>query len=167
MFELNPSHLPDALTQHAIMLFVAAVLGYIIGYVSHQRTINQLMNELDGMERVPATDTVHPTPVHAAPIVQRTEEEAVLIRIQSRSKALDFERIGYAGPDDADNLRFIEGINPMVEHRLHAAGIYRFNQLAHLTPDDVYLLNEILEFFPGRVQRDNWVGQAKTLLQNR
>jgi len=165
MFELNPSHLPDALTQHAIMLFVAAVLGYIIGYVSHQRTINQLTNELDGMERVPATE--RQPPVDAAPVVQRTDEEAVLLRIQSRSKALDFERIGYAGPDDADNLRFIEGINPMVEHRLHAAGIYRFNQLAHLTPDDVYLLNEILEFFPGRVQRDNWVGQAKTLLQNR
>ncbi|PRY37130.1 putative flap endonuclease-1-like 5' DNA nuclease [Spirosoma oryzae] len=165
MFELNPSHLPDALTQHAIMLFVAAVLGYIIGYVSHQRTINQLTNELAGMERV------HPierqTPVDAAPVVQRTDEEAVLIRIQSRSKALDFERIGYAGPDDADNLRFIEGINPMVERRLHAAGMYRFSQLAHLTPDDVYLLNEILEFFPGRVLRDNWVGQAKTLLQNR
>jgi predicted flap endonuclease-1-like 5' DNA nuclease len=165
MFELNPSHLPDALTQHAIMLFVTAVLGYIIGYVSHQRTINQLTNELDGMERVPVIE--HQTPAEAAPIVQRTEEEAVLIRIQSRSKALDFERIGYAGSDDADNLRFIEGINPMVEHRLHAAGVYRFSQLAHLTPDDVYLLNEILEFFPGRVQRDNWVGQAKTLLQNR
>ncbi len=165
MFELNPSHLPDALTQHAIMLFVAAVLGYIIGYVSHQRTINQLTNELAGMERVQPTE--RQTPVDAAPVVQRTDEEAVLIRIQSRSKALDFERIGYAGPDDADNLRFIEGINPMVERRLHAAGMYRFSQLAHLTPDDVYLLNEILEFFPGRVQRDNWVGQAKTLLQNR
>lgn len=167
MFELNPSHLPDALAQHAIMLLVAAVLGYIIGYVSHQRTINQLTNELDGMERVPAPVTERQSSVDAAPVVQRTEEEAVLIRIQSRSKALDFERIGYAGPDDADNLRFIEGINPMVERRLHAAGIYRFSQLAHLTPDDVYLLNEILEFFPGRVQRDNWVGQAKTLLQNR
>lgn len=165
MFELNPSHLPDALTQHAIMLFVAAVLGYIIGYVSHQRTINQLANELDGMERVPVIE--RQTPVDAAPVVQRTEEEAVLIRIQSRSKALDFDRIGYAGPDDADNLRFIEGVNPMVERRLHAAGMYRFNQLAHLTPDDVYLLNEVLEFFPGRIQRDNWVGQAKTLLQNR
>ncbi len=165
MFELNPSHLPDALSQHAIMLFVAAVLGYIIGYVSHQRTINQLTNELDGMERVPATE--RQTPVDTAPVVQRTDEEAVLIRIQSRSKALDFDRIGYAGPDDADNLRFIEGINPMVERRLHAAGMYRFSQLAQLTPDDVYLLNEVLEFFPGRVQRDNWVGQAKTLLQNR
>lgn len=165
MFELNPSHLPDALTQHAIMLFVAAILGYIIGYVSHQRTINQLANELDGMERVPVIE--RQTPVDTAPVVQRTEEEAVLIRIQSRSKALDFDRIGYAGPDDADNLRFIEGVNPMVERRLHAAGMYRFNQLAHLTPDDVYLLNEVLEFFPGRIQRDNWVGQAKTLLQNR
>lgn len=165
MFELNPSHLPDALTQHAIMLFVAAVLGYIIGYVSHQRTINQLTNELAGMERTLVADRQAPADV--APVVQRTDEEAVLLRIQSRSKALDFERIGYAGPDDADNLRFIEGISPMVERRLHAAGMYRFVQLAHLTPDDVYLLNEILEFFPGRIQRDNWVGQAKTLLQNR
>lgn len=165
MFELNPSHLPDALTQHAIMLFGAAVLGYIIGYVSHQRTINQLTNELDGMERTVAVDRQMPAEV--VPVVPRTDEEAVLIRIQSRSKALDFERIGYAGPDDADNLQFIEGINPMVGRRLHAAGMYRFNQLAHLTPDDVYLLNEILEFFPGRIQRDNWVGQAKTLLQNR
>jgi predicted flap endonuclease-1-like 5' DNA nuclease len=162
MFELNPLHLPDALLQQIIMLLGAAVLGYIIGYVSYQRTINQLTSELAGIDKLP--DEVRSEP---APVADRTNEEAVLSRIQLRASALDFDRLGYAGPDDADNLQVIDGISPFVERRLQAAGIYRFRQLAHLTPDDVYLLNEIIEFFPGRIQRDNWVGQAKTLMQSR
>lgn len=165
MFDLNPLHLPDALLQQAIMLLVAAVLGYIIGYVSYQRTINQLTRELDGVATLP--DKSDETLPVSAPVATRTDEEAVLARIQSRASALDFERLGYAGPDDADNLQLIDGISPFVERRLHAAGVYRFTQLAHLNADDVYLLNEIIEFFPGRIQRDNWVGQAKALMQSR
>lgn len=165
MFDLNPLHLPDALLHQAIMVLGAAVLGYIIGYVSYQRTINQLTNELAGTGQM-ADDTL-PASAETLPVEATPVNDPVLTRIRSRAQALDYDRIGYAGPDDADNLQVIDGIDSMVERRLHAAGIYRFKQLAQLTPDDVYLLNEIIEFFPGRIQRDNWVGQAKTLMQSR
>ncbi len=50
-----------------------------------------------------------------------------------------------------DNLQAIKGIGPVIAKRLNAAGVYTFEELAQLTPDE---LEEILgalikRFFPG------------------
>ena len=59
-----------------------------------------------------------------------------------------------------DNLQAIKGIGPVIAKRLNDAGVYTFEELAQLTPDE---LEEILgalikRFFPGE---DSMIAQAK------
>jgi predicted flap endonuclease-1-like 5' DNA nuclease len=46
---------------------------------------------------------------------------------------------------------------------LNALGIYKIEQIAKMTPDLEDEVNLAIEFFPGRVKRDEWVNQAKEL----
>ncbi len=158
MFELNPLNLPDAQLQHAIMLFVAGVLGLIIGYVSRQRVIGQLEGELSVTER--AVEDCHR--VRLVPDTS-TEESLILNRIRARAGEINFTRIGLASVAEADDLKAIVGIGPFLERKLHAIDIYTFRQIARFTPEDIDKVNDIIEFFPGRIERDRWVSQATEL----
>ncbi len=71
---------------------------------------------------------------------------------------------GLAGPRDgkADDLKRIRGIGPQNEGRLHGLGIWHFDQVAAWTPDNALWVGSYLAF-PGRIEREDWVGQAKLL----
>lgn len=66
------------------------------------------------------------------------------------------------GPDD---LKKIKGVGPKLEALLHKLGFYHFDQVAAWTADEVAWVDQNLEGFRGRVSRDNWVEQAKTLAE--
>ncbi|MBC3785826.1 hypothetical protein [Spirosoma utsteinense] len=88
-------------------------------------------------------------------------EAAVLNRIASRAGEVNFDRIGRATAAEADDLKDIVGIGPFLERKLHSLGIYTFRQIANFTKEDVDTVNGIIEFFPGRIERDNWVEQSQ------
>ncbi|MEM7056865.1 MAG: hypothetical protein AAF557_04705 [Pseudomonadota bacterium] len=67
-------------------------------------------------------------------------------------------------PADADDLKLIKGVGPGLEKQLNALGIYRFNQLAKFKEADLAWVDDSLSSFKGRCFRDDWVGQAKTLM---
>lgn len=102
----------------------------------------------------------------AVPIAQGSEA-AVLTRIASRARELNFDRIGLATVAEADDLKAIVGIGPFLERKLHSLGIYTFRQVANFTKEDIDKVNEIIEFFPGRIERDNWVGQSKVFYEQK
>lgn len=160
MFDMNPLNLPDAQLQQLIMLVVAGILGFIIGYVSRQRTISQLEDDLASIEgdvedcyRKPK-GVVSPTD---------DEETTVLNRIAARASEINFDRIGVATAATADDLKVIVGVGSFLEKKLHAIGIYTFRQIANFNEEDIDQVNDLIEFFPGRIVRDNWVGQAVEL----
>jgi hypothetical protein len=62
-----------------------------------------------------------------------------------------------------DDLQVIKGIGPFIEEKLNALGIYMFVQIARMTPKLEEEVNIAIEFFPGRVKRDEWVKQASEL----
>lgn len=62
-----------------------------------------------------------------------------------------------------DNLQLIKGIGPKLSQQLQALGVTRFDQIAAWTPDDITSLDAQLEGFSGRIERDDWVGQAQLL----
>lgn len=153
MFTMNPLNLPDATLQHWIMLFVAGTLGFIIGYISRKGMLAQLAGDLASTERELA-DCMR---VSTAP----TDQEAVVLnRVRARAGELDLTRIGQATSAEADDLKAIIGVGPFLEKKLHAIGIYTFRQVANFTKEDVAKVNDIIEFFPGRIERDDWVGQS-------
>ncbi len=67
-------------------------------------------------------------------------------------------------PDDGDKLQRISGIGPVLEQKLNDIGIYSFEQLSRLDDFLVQKVAEALGCLPQRIIHDNWVGQAKVLL---
>jgi len=71
--------------------------------------------------------------------------------------------IASASYHEKDDLKKISGVGPFIEEKLHRLGIYTFGQIASMTPEQAEKINEAIEFFPGRIIRDDWVGQAERL----
>jgi len=68
-----------------------------------------------------------------------------------------------ASSDQKDDLKKISGVGPFIEQQLHRLGIFTYDQIASMTHEQAEKINEAIEFFPGRIQRDDWVGQARSL----
>jgi predicted flap endonuclease-1-like 5' DNA nuclease len=68
--------------------------------------------------------------------------------------------------DDADDLQQIKGIGPKIAGILNELGIRQFEQIAAWSATDVDWVNERLKF-KGRIEREEWIPQAKALLAAR
>lgn len=64
-----------------------------------------------------------------------------------------------------DDLKRISGVGPAIEKRLNALGIFTYEQVSRFDEHLVEQVNQAIEFFPGRIARDNWVGQATELMR--
>lgn len=65
-------------------------------------------------------------------------------------------------PDRIDDLKRIKGVGSVIEKTLHGLGIYQFDQINEWTKDNVAWIENFLAF-PGRIDRENWIEQSKTL----
>lgn len=72
------------------------------------------------------------------------------------------EPIAAARGGQADDLKRISGVGEKIEGILHGLGVYHFDQIAAWGPRQVAWVDEHLQF-KGRIGRENWVEQAKTL----
>lgn len=61
-----------------------------------------------------------------------------------------------------DDLKKISGIGPGIEKKLNAMGVKTYKQVANWKAADIKTVDEKLNF-KGRIQREGWVRQAKTL----
>ena len=81
----------------------------------------------------------------------------------------------YRGPDAAagvgpgaglgrpgDDLKRIRGVGVLIEKKLNALGVARYDQVANWTQSDIERFSEKLDF-NGRIERENWVEQARIL----
>lgn len=62
-----------------------------------------------------------------------------------------------------DDLKLLKGIGPVNERALHRLGIFHFSQIAAWTPEEAEWVGSYLAF-PGRIEREGWIGQAKAVL---
>lgn len=95
------------------------------------------------------------------------KQQAAIARVQARAAELDFDVIGTADGTERDDLKIIKGIGPFIETKLNALGIYQYEQIANFTSEIEEQVNEAIEFFPGRVKRDDWTGQAEKLAETK
>ncbi len=65
----------------------------------------------------------------------------------------------------ADDLKKIGGIGPKAEEQLNGIGVYHYAQIASWSADEATWINTRLNY-KGRVERENWIGQAKDLAGN-
>ncbi len=62
----------------------------------------------------------------------------------------------------ADDLKLLKGVGPGLEKTLNELGFFHFDQIADWTPEQVAWVDARLKF-KGRIERDDWIGQAKIL----
>lgn len=64
-----------------------------------------------------------------------------------------------------DDLQQIFGIGPLTEKALNELGITSYSQLAELKQHDIQRIADALEIGQSRIERDNWVGNARRQLE--
>jgi predicted flap endonuclease-1-like 5' DNA nuclease len=62
-----------------------------------------------------------------------------------------------------DNLQEIIGIGKVFEHALHELGVFTFAQIAAFDINDIARVNAVMKGSEGRMEQDDWIGQAKEL----
>jgi small subunit ribosomal protein S2 len=61
---------------------------------------------------------------------------------------------------EGDDLTELDGVGPVIKGKLYAEGVTTFAQIAAWTAEEKSRIDELLSF-KGRIDRENWVGQAK------
>ena len=69
---------------------------------------------------------------------------------------------GIERPDAPDDLKLISGVGPKIEDILHSLGIYTYKQVAGWKKAEREWVDNYLKF-KGRIEREDWVRQAKAL----
>ena len=152
----------------------APPLSHIMSERRREQTSNEALalrdrqTQLEGIARAQAE--------RIAELAQRLREKEALLagvrqHVQSAPANARRPRSDHAPPDgllaerpnQPDRLQAITGIGPVLERVLNELGIYRFGQLARLTPDNIEWLASRIDWFPQRIQREDWVGQARRL----
>ena len=93
------------------------------------------------------------------------ERTALLKRISDKKSNIDYNRIGTAKKEEADDLTIISGIGGLIQEKLNVLEIYTFRQVSNFTKEDVVAVTEAIEYFPGRIERDEWIHQAKDIVR--
>ncbi|MCR9139832.1 MAG: 50S ribosomal protein L21 [Alphaproteobacteria bacterium] len=146
------------------------------GHRQHQTTVRISEILTDGAKpskkaaapKKAAAKKAEDAPKKAAPEKAAAKEkpkaaEKAPAKAKAAAKADDAPAAIFTAPKgDADDLKKISGVGPVLEKKLHAFGVTQYAQIAAFTKADIDKLDEALSF-KGRIERDDWVGQAKTL----
>ena len=93
------------------------------------------------------------------PTISETEQSSVAAATPSTGEAPPTVAMPSGGSDD---LKRIKGIGPKNEEALNDLGIFTFAQIAAWSPENVDWVEERLDF-PGRIEREDWINQARQL----
>ncbi|MCL4766772.1 MAG: 50S ribosomal protein L19 [Hyphomicrobiaceae bacterium] len=95
---------------------------------------------------------------------RRGKAARIVERSDVRARRLNAAFKGFKRPKgQPDDLKLITGITPDLEAQLQKYNVLRFDQIAAFSDDDIANLDELLKL-DGRVERDDWAGQANRLM---
>ncbi len=101
-----------------------------------------------------------------APKAKTTETETPAAKTEKKDDAEQTTAQGAkpalltAPNGEADKLSELTGVGPKIVEKLNKIGIYHFSQIAEWTPAHVTWVDQELDL-KGRIERDDWIGQAK------
>ncbi len=153
-----------------LLMFVAFLIGYFFGKQKSKskQTISQPetkknKTEINDIETI--FSELKPEFIKIIKDHKNGTSTGTIINEENEvEKGLNFDSFGYADERNKDDLTKIEGLNPFIEEKLNQIGIYSFSQISRFTNEDIKALTHLIEYFPGRIERDKWVEQAKEIL---
>jgi NADH-quinone oxidoreductase subunit E len=114
-----------------------------------------LVRPIVSAEITAAAPVAEPAPVVTKPAAKPAKK--AVAKGPSRPAGLEAPRAG-----KADDLKRISGIGPKLEMVLNDLGIYHFDQISAWSRAEIDWIDDYLQF-KGRVDRDQWIWQAKKL----
>ena len=141
-------------------ILIAIVIGLVVGFLIFRPR-----------QRVRLTDSA-PVRPHMTSAKRDSRRERKDLASEAAAAASDVtgELIGApvhrhlsGGREAGDDLVIIKGIGPKLAEMLRSRGFTRFEQLAHLTPEEIDMIDQQLGPFSGRIRRDRIVEQADYL----
>ena len=148
--------------QSLLLMAIAYILGCIIGCILHRLFVQ------------PEKAAIVAAPVAAAavmaPKVEPKPEPKPAPKPAAKPKATPKPKAKVAKPKPKakpapvtkDDLKRIKGIGPQNEARLNNVDVIAFSQIASWSAKEQREMGERLAF-PGRIEREQWVKQAKVL----
>ena len=137
--------------------------------VEARQPISEPVLTEDGKAQDDEANSAKVTSINAGNRKADTTEQKPAVAEPQNNPSSDYQPTAWSVPEKApskterDNLQKIKGVGPVLEKLLHQTGIWYFRQIAHLDEQGVIELDGQLPQFSGRIQRDNWVKQAKAL----
>lgn len=96
--------------------------------------------------------------------LEMEKEQKTALKDARKTAALQATNGKKPAKTEMDDLQEIIGIGKVFEHTLNELGITSFRQIANFGVADIARINAELKEFKGRMEQDDWVGQAKDLL---
>lgn len=148
-------------------LFVFMMGAFGIGYFFGRKSINKSGVKTKNEKNINDIETIFSEiKPDIIKIIEKHKDTKVVSTLKAEPQKkykLDFNILGYSDAFNKDDLTKIEGLSPFIEEKLNQLGIYSFSQISKFTKEDIETATHLIEYFPGRIERDNWVGQAKAL----
>ena len=194
MFEnLNPLDKSTAWLEIFLLMFGAFLIGYFFAKWYYKSKLQKAIDECESekkilrLENLEHANSTFPKGIKAVKTRDRKGELISTVQNEVETETLkeadelynledeltettgksglNFKSIGIATEADKDDLKLISGVGPFIEKKLNGIGIYTFSQISNFKKQDIEDVTELIKFFPGRIERDDWVGQAKQFLE--
>jgi len=104
-----------------------------------------------------AQTPAEPAKAKAAPAPKAPAAKPVKPSLEDKNRPAGIDK-----PALVDDLKLISGVGPKIEGTLHSLGIFTFAQVASWKKAEREWVDAYLSFH-GRIERDDWVKQAKAL----
>jgi predicted flap endonuclease-1-like 5' DNA nuclease len=133
-----------------VNLVVAAIIGFIAGYVIAKATCSKI-------ESIDCGNT-------QKELNPEAKAKSAINPVFRKNSQLDYKPLVLSSPRPIgkDNLKKIKGINHKIEGDLNNIGIYHFDQISKWSGKNADWIEEFL-FFPGCAKHNQWIEQAKIL----
>lgn len=160
----------DVFGQYLPIFIIALVIGAIVGFLVFRPRQRVRLSDSAPVrphmaveKKTPVPDPV-PTPRSAT--VQRERRgvaDEAAAAVSDVSGDILRTHVHEELPGASDNLQRLKGVGPKFANLLHSQGIFRFEQIARLTPNEVERIDAAMGAFRGRFTRDRIVEQADYL----
>jgi len=156
-------------SQIIICLIIAALIGGIIGYLIGKASCSE--KSKCQQQKPEATHPLHIDQQNKTETAQtslsptlKTEEQEIEVETEAQTQKVGTKPLLLTEPREGgkDNLQLIKGVGKVLEGVLNDTGIYHFDQIANLSKEEAAWLDASIAF-PGRIKREDWIGQAKHL----